>query len=79
MSTARTTIGAIMVSVVLLGASSALQSIVQLPLAPLQLVPRLPGRHRERFHAYPRTTFAAFDLLKKRVARRGRATDTDTG
>ena len=48
-------------------------------LARLQLVPRLPRRHRERYHSYPRTTFAAFDLLRKRATRRGRASDTDTG
>jgi MFS family permease len=48
-------------------------------LARLQLVPRLPRRHQERYHSYPHTTFAAFDLLRKRAVRRGRASDTDTG
>ena len=56
-------------------------------LARLQLVPRLPRRHQERYHSYPRTTFAAFDLLRKRTERQGRdsgrrsepASGADTG
>lgn len=38
-------------------------------LVRLQIVPRLPRRHGERYHWYPRTTFAAFGLLRKRSAR----------
>lgn len=39
-------------------------------LVRLQIVPRLPRRHSERYHWYPRTTFAAFGLLRRSVARR---------
>ncbi len=40
----------------------------------LQIVPRLPRRHGERYHWYPRTTFAAFALLRRGAGRRAART-----
>ncbi len=38
----------------------------------LQITPRLQARHRERYRAYPRTTFAAFTLLRRNSRRQRR-------
>jgi MFS family permease len=56
--------------------SIVLGVFVLFSLVRLQIAPRLPRRHGERFHWYPRTTFAAFDLLKRRPPR-GRAHEAD--
>lgn len=42
-----------------------LASYTLFDLVRLQIAPRLQARHREGYRAYPRTTFAAFSLLKR--------------
>ncbi len=49
-----------------------------LSLSRLLLVPFLPRRHQEHYHPYPRTTFAAFFLLRRRGVRK-RVTVKGTG
>jgi len=46
-----------------------LAAFVLLSLSRLLLVPFLPRRHQEHYHPYPRTTFAAFFLLRRRTGR----------
>ncbi len=43
-----------------------LGAFVILSLSRLLFVPFLPRRHQEHYHPYPRTTFAAFFLLRRR-------------
>ncbi len=44
-------------------------AFVLLSLSRLLLTPFLPRRHQEHYHPYPRTTFAAFFLLRQRTSR----------